>query len=92
MKCWDNPILPAKTNIAKIPDLTFINTDNKSTYLTDVAIPSCGNIQEKNNEKIEKYSDLAIESNIKWSDEQLIVFPFVMSAMEIPNKSFQAIQ
>ena len=46
---------------ARRPDLMIIYKKSKSCQTTDVAIPEDGRVTEKEDEKVEKYQDLARE-------------------------------
>ena len=46
---------------ARRPDLVIIDKRDKSCQIIDVAIPEDNGVREKEDEKVEKYQDLARE-------------------------------
>ena len=85
---WDQTIYTDKTIIANRPDIVLMNKRERTTYLIDIAIPSDTNIQQKYNEKIQKYTDLAIEIQRIWNQQKVQIIPLIVSATGITPSSF----
>lgn len=86
---WDNPIQTDKTIIANRPDIVLVNKGTKETFLIDVAIPNDNNVEAKYNEKMEKYTELAIEVKRIWKQNKVHIIPFIISATGITPSSFK---
>ncbi|KAJ8913272.1 hypothetical protein NQ315_012890 [Exocentrus adspersus] len=64
--------------------LAWTDKKKKITYLIDISIPNDLNIQAKYNEKIAKYTDLAIE--MLWKQARVEIIPLVMNREVIHRK------
>ncbi|KAJ8909732.1 hypothetical protein NQ315_014383 [Exocentrus adspersus] len=71
-----------------IPDIVFQDKKKKITYLIDISIPNDSNIQAKYNEKIAKYTDLAIEMQRLWNQARVEIIPLVMSTTGLTPHTF----
>ena len=58
---WDFSMRTDHEIRARRPDLVIIDKKDKSFQIIDVAIPEDGRVREKEDEKVEKYQDLARE-------------------------------
>ena len=61
---WDFKIKTDKHLAHNIPDITVV--EKRRVWITDVAIPRDGRLEEKELEKISKYQDLKIEIERLW--------------------------
>ena len=57
---WDFSVRTHHEIMARIPDLSIIDKSEKNCQIIDVAIPEDGRVRAKEDEKVEKYQDLAI--------------------------------
>ncbi|KAL0841160.1 hypothetical protein ABMA28_014906 [Loxostege sticticalis] len=55
---YDRTILTDNTIYNNRPDITFVDKDNKHTYIIDIAVPNTNNIQSTIIEKVRKYTEL----------------------------------
>lgn len=85
---WDRTLHTDKTVVCNRPDITLINKREKKTYLIDIAIPNDANITQKEQEKITKYTPLAIELKELWKQETVTIVPIIISATGITTKNF----
>lgn len=69
------------------PDKTIHDKDNNVVYIVDVAIPNTHNIQSIINEKLSKYTDLAIEIKKQWKAHTIHIIPIVLSSTGIVPKN-----
>ena len=60
------------------PDIVYINKDEKSAMIIDIAIPMDSNIAEKRYEKIRNYTDLAIEIKTMWNLTNVTIVPIII--------------
>ena len=79
---WDFKIQTDKHLAHNIPDITVV--EKKRVWISDVAIPGDGRIEEKELEKISKYQDLKIEIKRLW-EKQATVVPVIGSLSAIPR-------
>lgn len=86
---YDLTLHTDKTILHNRPDITFQDKGKRTTYLIDISVPIDTNIVKKYNEKIEKYTPLAIEIERVWKQDRVIIIPFVISATGITPKSFK---
>ena len=56
---WDFSIRTDHELGARSPDLLIVNKREKSCQIIDVAIPENGRVRKKEDEKVEKYQNLA---------------------------------
>ena len=69
-------------------DITLTDKAKKHTYLIDISIPNDNNVIQKETEKIEKYTPLAIEIKEIWKQEKISIVPIIMSVTGITTKTF----
>ena len=65
---------------ARRPDLVIIDKRDKSCQIIDVAIPEDNRVREKEDEKVEKYQDLAREVRKMWGVRTKVI-PVVVGAL-----------
>lgn len=85
---WDRTIQTHKTVSCNRPDITLIDKNRKQTFLIDIAIPNDRNVIQKEGEKIEKYTPLAIEIKEIWQQKKVEVVPLVISATGVTSTKF----
>ena len=65
---------------ARRSDMMIIDKSDRSCQIIDVAIPEDGRVREKEDEKIEKYQDLAREVRRMWGVRSKVI-PVVVGAL-----------
>ena len=63
---WDFSVRTEHEIEARRPDLVVIDKREKSCQIIDVAIPDDSRVPQKQDEKVEKYQDLAREVGRMW--------------------------
>ena len=90
---WDFNIQTDKVIEARRPDLLLVNKQTMECHIIDVAIPGDARVPRKEEEKIEKYRELAFELGRLWGVKTRII-PIVVGALGTISThlmSFQAI-
>ena len=77
---WDFEIKTDHSIPAKRPDLVLINKKKRSCPLVDFAVPADHRVKLKENEKIDKYLDLARELKKLWN-MRMKGIPIVVGAL-----------
>ena len=85
---WDVTIQTDHEIEARRPDLVIVQKREKSTKLIDFAVPFDSRVLMKENEKIEKYQDLAREIRKLWNTKVDII-PIVVGSLGTVSKRFQ---
>ncbi|XP_031333846.1 uncharacterized protein LOC116163856 [Photinus pyralis] len=85
---WDRTIYTDKTVTSNRPDITLIDKVAKQTYIIDIAVPNDVNVIKKEQEKVTKYTPLAIELKEVWRQEVVNIIPLVISVTGITSKNF----
>ena len=92
---WDFSVRTDHEIGARRPDLVIIDKRDKSCQIIDVAIPEDNGVREKEDEKVEKYQDLAREVRKMWGVRTKVI-PVVVGALgSIPmrlNDNLRAIE
>ena len=92
---WDFSVRTHHEIGARRPDLVIIDKRDKSCQIIDVAIPEDNGVREKEDEKVEKYQDLAREVRKMWGVRTKVI-PVVVEALgSIPlrlNDNLRAIE
>ena len=70
---WDFSVRTDHEIGARRPDLVIIDKRDKSCQIIDVAIPEDNGVREKEDEKVEKYQDLAREVRKMWGVRTVVV-------------------
>ena len=83
---WDFNIQTDRVIEHRRPDITVVEKDARKCFIVDVAIPGDHNIERKEFEKIDNYSELRVELARLWNTEARVV-PIVIGALgSIPKK------
>ncbi|KAK4871470.1 hypothetical protein RN001_015594 [Aquatica leii] len=72
-----------KTTLHNKPDIILTNKKKKLTQLIRISVPNTVNIQNKTEEKIEKYIQLAEEIKDMWHQDKVEIVPIILSATEV---------
>ena len=78
---WNFNIQTDNVIEARRPDIVVVNKDEKSARIIGIAIPIDRNVKAKQEEKITKYQDLAIEIKRIWRLKAIEVIPVVIGAL-----------
>lgn len=78
---WDFTIQTDKKISHNRPDIVLIDKRNSKCQIIDVACPGDKRIQGKEIEKIEKYTDLAVEIQRLWKMKSVKVVPIVIGVL-----------
>lgn len=90
---WDRTIYTDKTIIHNRPDITIVDKQTKKTFLIDIAVPNDTNVQQKVEEKLQKYQPLAMEVRELWGQDDVTVIPLIVSATGIiPHSLIQNLE
>ena len=76
---WDTTLHTDRTVSHNRPDITYTLKQQKTTFFIDIAIPSASNLEKKEEEKIEKYTPLAIEIKDIWKQDRVAIVPIIIS-------------
>ena len=83
---WDFNIQTDKVTAARRPDIVMVNKETQECPIIDIAIPGDTRMEKKEEEKIEKYQELAFELGRLW-EVRTTVIPIVIGALgTITNK------
>ena len=83
---WDKPIKTDRKVSYSRPDVVMIGRGENTWYIVDFAIPKDHHVKEKEEEKIDKYMDLAAEVRRQFRVKTVIV-PIVLGALgTVPEK------
>ena len=77
---WDFTIQTDRMIGARRPDITIVNKETRECQLIDIACPGDNKVAEKEDEKIDKYRDLAREVSKLWNVKVAII-PLVIGAL-----------
>ena len=64
---WDFEVRTDRVIPARIPDLIVVDKHEKKATIIDVAVPMDRNINNKEQEKVQKYQDLKLEIQRLWN-------------------------
>lgn len=84
---YDRTILTDHTIYNNRPDITFVDKNNKHTYLIDIAVPNTNNLQSTISEKIRKYTELQQEIKRVWKMDNVTIVPIVISTTGVVPKA-----
>ena len=76
---WDFKIQTDRHLEHNMPDITVV--EKAQTYIIDVAIPGDARIDQKEQEKIQRYQDLKVEVERLWERKAMVV-PVVIGTLE----------
>ena len=85
---WDFSIQTDKTVNANKPDIIIINKQQQETTIIDIAVPNDNNIMKKRSEKIDKYTNLAIEIKELWNMKNVQIVPIIIGVNGIIHEHF----
>ena len=77
---WDFSVRTDHEIEARRPDLFIIDKSEKNCQIIDMAIPEDGRVKAKEDEKLEKYQDLAREVRKMWGVRTEVI-PIVVGAL-----------
>ena len=77
---WDLSVRTDHDIGARRPDMMIIDKSDRSCQIIDVAIPEDGRVGEKEDEKIEKFQDLARDVRRMWGVRSKVI-PVVVGAL-----------
>ena len=78
---WDFSIQTDKVIEARRPDIVVLEKKDRKAKVIDIAVPNDKNVKEKEEEKIDKYTDLAMEMKKVWKLREVLVVPVVVGAL-----------
>ena len=84
---WDFSIHTDHVIEALRPDLVVVDNKDRGCKIIDFAIPVDSRIEEKDNDKVEKYQDLERELQKIWNVKVKII-PSVVGSLGAPLKQF----
>lgn len=79
--CWDFEYNLRKTTTARRPDVTIEMREEKKIWLIDMACPSEYNVEEKHQEKLQKYQQLAFEIRERRPGYEVKILPVVIGCL-----------
>ena len=83
---WDFNIYTDKKITARRPDIVVIDRINKIVQIIDISVPADHRVEEKENEKVNKYQDLRIEIERLW-ELKTMTTPIVIGSLgAIPTR------
>ena len=89
---WDKPIKTDRKVSYNRPDVVVIDREENTWYIVDFAIPMDHHVKEKEEEKIDKYMDLAAEVRRQFRVKTVIV-PIVLGALgTVPAKLSKSLE
>ena len=86
---WDYNIQTDHKISARRPDLVIINKKEQTCHVIDIAVPEDTAVKAKEEEKLEKYQDLAREIQKMWS-VRTQVLPVVIGALGTVPKRLES--
>ena len=85
---WDINIQCDNVKEARRPDIVVIDKKEKVCIIVDIAVPADRRVEEKEQEKVEKYQDLRRETGRMWGIRKVQVVPVVIVALGSVPKGF----
>ena len=70
---WDMNIQTDHVIEHRQPDIIVVDKDNKRALLIDIAVPADARVEEKEQEKMDRYQDLARELKRLWKVETKVI-------------------
>ena len=83
---WDMTIYTDKVLKHNRPDITLVHKDTWDWTLIDIAVPADQNIIRTEEERVEKYQDLAFEIRRIHGASKVTVIPIVIGALGSTSK------
>ena len=84
---WDNTVYTNNRLAHNRPDITLINKESNEWKLIDIAVPFDQNIVKTEEEKVERYQDLAFEIKREHRNAKVEVIPVVIGALGAYSKN-----
>ena len=78
---WDINIQCDNVIEARRPDIVVIDKKERVCLIVDIAVPADGRVEEKEQEKVEKYQGLKREIGRMWEIRKVQVVPVVIGAL-----------
>jgi hypothetical protein len=75
---WGGSILNNKTRFDR-PDTVLINRENKTAFVTDIAVPLTNNLSNTQAEKITKHENLALQVKNIRKLNKVSIYPLLIS-------------
>ena len=85
---WDINIQCDNVIEARRPDIVVIDKKERVCLIVDIAVPADRRVEEKEQEKVEKYQDLKREIGRMWEIRKVQVVPVVIGALGSVSKGF----
>ena len=85
---WDINIQCDNVIEARRPDIVVIDKKERVCLIVDIAVPSDRRVEEKEQEKVEKYQDLKREIGRMWEILEVQLVPVVIGALGSVSKGF----
>ena len=85
---WDINIQCDNVIEARRPDIVVIDKKERVCLIVDIAVPAGRRVEEKEQEKVEKYQDLKREIGRMWEIRKVQVVPVVIGALGSVSKGF----
>ena len=82
---WDQKVITPTKFEANRPDMVIIDRNNRKWWLVDFSVPYDPNVARKEQEKIEKYKDLAAEV-ARMHKVSVEVVPIVVGSLGVVTK------
>jgi hypothetical protein len=90
---YDRAVITDQTIHHNRPDIIFTDKKKKETYLIDIAVPACHNLEKTWETKMTKYLELSHEVKKMWKQTNVTIIPLVISATgTIPRKLHNSIK
>ena len=83
---WDMTIYTDKVLKHNQPDITLVHKDTQKWTLIDTAVPADQNITRTEEEKVEKYQELAFEIRKIHGAMKVMIIPIVTGALRSTSK------
>ena len=90
---YDRAVITDQTIHHNRPDIIITDKRKKETYLIDIAVPLCHNLEKTWETKMTKYLELSHEVKKMWKQSKVTIIPLVLSATgTIPRKLHNSIK
>ena len=90
---YDRAVITDQTIHHNRPDIILMDKKSKHTYLIDIAVPSCVNLEKTWEAKLSKYYELSQEVKKMWKQARVSIIPLVISGIGlIPRKLHDSIK
>ena len=84
---YDSILNTDRPHVFNRPDIVVRDKENKKCYIIDVSCPNDINVNEKEQEKISKYSGLRVELGRMWKCD-CVVIPIVVGGLGVVSNYF----